>query len=294
MATDLYLPHAINFPSGTDITQIDSLPLDPQLDDFEVRAASAVLPGITGHHLSDPEMAFSTTQVADILDHCTIDDIAGAFDGSNVDLEWRKSQSLTGRVAVASTEHARTRATKSLLSWEEISVASGSLASINARLGFISDGTNAPLAVSTGVALGAAAATNEVFTMGPAHLTTASVTGSPLCATAWSWRNNIRFDRVHCNGLGWLEFLAVDTFSPTITIDVEDITNPLALLPSGETLSTLTLYLRHKLQGGVNTPAGTASHVKIAATVGTAKMIAPRRFQVRVHSFTVTTSSAIT
>lgn len=291
MATDLYLPHAIVFASGNAITQLDSLTPDFGLDDLTVYSASEILPGFTGSYSHQPVLNASTTQIVDILDRCTVPStgpVCGSFSSSNIDIEWRLMSNLTGRVAAATTSHKRTRSTHALLCWESIQGSIGSLATVNFRLEPISSSGAAPWSYTSGVALGGTSAVQKVFEVGPVVLD-----GSTLCAQGWSWNNNLSYQRRRCGSSAYVEFLAVDRVRPVVTVDVEDVTTALALLPAGGALTSLVCYLRHKSQSGINVADGTATHIALSASAGTVKPIGPRQLAIHLHSFSFDTTSAI-
>lgn len=291
MATDLYLPHAIKFASGNAITQIDNLSPDFGLEDLTVYSASEILPGFTGSMSHQPALMASTTQIADILDRCdtpSTGPVCGAFSSSNIDIEWRLMSNLTGRVAAATTSHKRTRSTHALLCWESISGSIGSLANVSFRLEPISNSGAAPWSYTSGVALGATSAVQAVYEPGPVVLD-----GSTLCAQGWSWNNGLSYQRRRCGSSAYVEFLAVDRVRPVVTVDVEDVTTALALIPAGGALTSLVCYLRKKNQSGINVADGTATHIALSGSVGTVKPRNPKQLEIHLHSFSFDTTSAI-
>lgn len=288
MPTNLYVPHSMNFASGTDLTQLDALDIGFGLEGFRVHSASEVLPGFSGNMFARPMLAMQTTQVKDILDKTTTDNVVTGYSSANIDLEYRIVTNLTGRTAIASLAHARLRATHSLLSWDSIQAPLGSLATINFRWLPISDGTNAPIAYTGSVAITGTSAVQAVFECGKVALN-----GSTLCTQGWNWNNNMSYFERRCGGSAYLEFAAVERCAPTVEIDVEDVTTAMALLPGGAALSSLSCYLRKKSASGINVADATAEHILLSASVGSVRPLSPKRLQVEVHSFTVATTSAI-
>lgn len=289
MGTDLYIPHGINFPSGTDITQLESLDPAFEMPDIAVYSASEVLPGYTGSMFFSPVFNLSTTQIKDVLDKCTIDSVAAGYSSSNIDAEFRKVANLTGRASLAASSNVRLRAANSLLYWNTVGGRLGSLAEIGFTWQPISDGTNAPLVYAGSVALSTTSAVQSVFEVGPVTLNSSS-----LCIQGWSWNNNISpFPLLRCSGSPYVEFAAINRAMPTITLDVEDVTTAMGMLPAGTALSGLTAYLRKKAVSGINVANATAEHIEFSASVGTAKPIGPRQIKVMVHSFSIDTTAAI-
>jgi len=288
MPTDLYKPHAINFASGTDITQLEDLSPEFSMEDILVHSASEVLPGMTGSMSAKPMLTMGTTQIKEILDRCTTDNVCAGYSASNTDLEFRVVSNLTGRVALATTSHARIRMTHFLLSWNTIEARIDSLATINFSMRPISSGGNAPMIYGAGVAITATSAVQAVFELGPVVLD-----GTTLCAQGVSWNNNLKYSEKRCGGGAYLEHVSVDTAAPELTIDVEDITTALALLPGGSALTSLSFYLRKKAASGINVSDATEEHILISASVGTITPVGPKKIRCRVHSFSIDTTSAI-
>lgn len=291
MPTDLYLPHAINFAAGNPITQLDSLNPDVGLDDLTVYSASEILPGFTGSMAANPMLNASTSQIADILDRCTLPSTGPVFAGysnSNTDIEWRLMSNLTGRVAAATASHKRTRFTYFMLCWESIQGTNGSLATINFKIHPISNAGAAPWAYTSGVALGAASAVQKVYEPGPVVLD-----GTTLCSQGWSWNNGLSYVTRRCGSTPYIEFVGVDRIRPVVTVEVEDITTALALIPAGGALTSLVCYLRHKAQSGINVADATATHIALSGSVGTVKPIGPRTLAIHLHSFSFDTTSTI-
>ncbi len=294
--SDVFYPHAIVFPTGNAITQMEEIPIQPNFQEITEYAASGVLPAFTGNHSQDPMTDLETSQIKNVLDRCTIDGIAGAFDGSNVDFEWQRASSLTGRVEIdpLNLTHVRARATASYIAWQSIQASENEIAKITFRFQPVSNGGNPPLAISTAVAIAAAANVEHYYTLGPINAVTSTSLNKTLCVQNWSWDNNNLFKNVFCSGGTSLEYSALDRSAPVITVDVEDIRDPLGLFPSGESITSLEVYLRKKLQGGSNVPDATAEHIKFTMAVGTARPMGTRQLGFAVHNFTVNTASAIT
>lgn len=287
--TTLYVPHAINFASGTDLTQLDALEPDFGLEGFRVHSASEVLPGFSGNMFSRPVLAMQTTQIKDVLDKTTLDNVAIGYAATNTDLEFRLVASLTGRAAIAATSNLRLRSANALLSWNSISARMGQLATINFTFLPISDGTNAPLVYTGGVAITGTSAVQAVFEVGLVDLN-----GTDLCAQGVEINTNLTYFERRCAGSPYLEYVAVDKGFITIDIDVEDSTVPMAMLPAGSALSSLSVWLRKKAASGINVANATAEHILISGSVGTVRPMGPKKFQVELHSVSVATTSAIT
>lgn len=287
--TNLYLPHSINFPSGTDLTQLDDLSPEFALEAFRVHSASEVTQGFSGSMSTRPVLSMATTQVKDVLDQMDQDGIAKAFSASNVDLEYRLVNSLTGRAALAATSNIRARLANSLFCLNSISARIGSLATASFTLLPVSaDGTTAPMVVSTGVAISATSAVQAVFEVGPV-----SINGSAICVQGWDYSSNISMIERRCSGSPYLEYAAVERAFHVFDIDVDDIGAVMSHVPAGTNVTSFTAYLRKKSQGGINVADATAQHISITGSVGAIRPINPRRVQVELHAITVSTTTAI-
>ncbi len=293
MSTNIFYPHAIVL-GGVEITQIERLPLNPNIQTFALRSASGTFPGLIGSHTVQPDLNFSTTQIKSVLDVAVMDNVAAAFDGTNVDVEWRRATNLAGKENIATPVHTRTRATKSLLTWESISASNAQLATIESMLKFIADDPNPPLTTANNIALSAATAVQHAYTLGPSNVV-AGALNSDLCVQSVNWSNNISYKMVECSGSGYTCLAIVETVEPTITLTVEDVSQPLALLNSGADLTSFTWYLRRKglTAGSPNVPDTTPQHIRFTSTVGSAFPGGPREIMIKPHSFAINTASAI-
>lgn len=290
MPTNLFIPHAINFPvGGVDLTQLDDLNPDFALEAFRVHSASEVTPSFTGSMSTRPVLSMATTQVKDVLDKLDLDYIAKAYSASNIDLEFRRVDSLTGRVAIGASSNVRARMANSLMCLNSISARIGQLATASFTLLPVSaDGTTAPMVVSTGVAISATSAVQAVFEVGPV-----SINGTTVCVQGWDYNSNISMIERRCSGSPYLEYAAVERAFHVFDVDVEDITQVMTHVPAGTNLSSFTAYLRCKSQGGINVADATAQHISITGSVGAIRPVNPRRVQVELHSIVTSTSATI-
>lgn len=288
MPTTMYVPHAINFASGVDITQLDSLDPAFNIEELVHRSASEVMPGFSGNRMSKPSLSMSTTQIKDILDKMDQDYVAKGYSATNIDLEYRRVTSLTGRSAIGASENVRIRTANSLLSWESISARQGSDATINFRLMPVSVSGAAPFVYTGATTISATSAVQALFECGPVVLD-----GTTLCVTGWDWNNNCEYNEIRCSGSPYIEHASIKSCKPTVEFDVEDITVALAKLPAGAALSSLVCYLRKKSAGGINVADATTEHIALSASVGAITPVGPRRVRVNINSFSLSTGSAI-
>ena len=289
---DLYKPHAIVFPSGAALTQLEQL--DPQfnLDDLVVHSSSGVLPGFSGSSRSRPELRMNTTQIKDVLDKTTVNNIAAGYSGSNVDVEFLKADNLTGNVGTGSSSHVRLRSTRTLLCWDTITARQNETAEINFWLVPVSDGTNPPWAATTATTLAGTAVVAAVYTLGPIVVASTLLTKT-LEVQGWNWSNALQLDEFGHGGSAHGLYAAVRRGTPSITIDSENVADVMSLVPAGGPITTIDFYLRKRLLGGINVANATEEHIKLSASVGTLKPVSARQIRAILHSFSVSTVSAI-
>ena len=265
----LYYPHAIKFPSGNAITQLLDVTPARNFRDLSERSASEAGPSFTGSETSAPDVTFSTSQLADLLGQFSGNDpIIADLSGGNVDIEYRKAADKGIRVATASTAHVRARMqANAALAWESFSADDGRTASIRSRLVAVFDGTNDPMAVSSGVALAATSAVQHLFTLGPVVVNGTQLNG----VESVNWDNNSQYNELHGDGEDFLSHFSVDAYNPTIRVRLRDTATFATYGSKGTALSALVVYLRKRLKSGINVPVATTEHIKVTAATGTIK-----------------------
>ncbi len=291
----MFYPNAINFASGNDITQITELPLDAGFVDLMIRAGGNPYPGFTGSHSARPSYRFSSTQIKDVLDRCTVEGVAIGGSASNLDIEYQKQQNLATRYGNSDTEHTRSRMTHWLLSWQSISASEDQAAEISFQINPISDdGVNAPVVSTSGVAIASTAAVQHVYGLGPIKLNTSSPSFNDfICVDSWSIESGVRLDLKPCSGGGFLVYAAVGDVTPVLTLQTTDINKVLQYMPAGAAITSVNAFLRRKTAGGLNVSDATTSHIKISGTAGTVKPVSQRELRIPLHNLSFDTASAI-
>ncbi len=292
MPTDIYVPHAIKFASGTDITQLDAITPDPGLDPLTVFSASEPTPGFTGSRSARPSLSLVTTQIKEVLDRVGIPagaPVATAHSATNVLMEWRKVVSLTGRAALASAVHTKVTMANSLMFWDAIDAPQDGDATISFMFVPVSVSGAAPMVYATNTALTASSAVQGLYEAGPVVLD-----GSTLCVRSWRWNNNIaEFPRLRCGGSSYPEFVAVDRLRPVVTVEVSDITGPLSAMPAGAAVTSLVCYLRKKAASGINELDNATVAISLSSSSGTVYPRGPRTYDIVLHSFAIDTTADI-
>lgn len=295
MTIAVYKPFALVPPSGNAITQLDALPFDFGLSDASYRQSGSQYPLFTGSHMADPSCMFETTQIKDILDYCSTSLVCAGATGSNFDIEFQAMQNLNTRFAKTATEHLRVRMTETLLYWDSISADNNAFAKINGGLcGISADGSTAPAAATSGVAIGATPVVQHLYTLGPVKITSTSHTSQFICVDSWKFNSGAQagLKKKNCSGAPYMELAYIESFEPTATISTEDKAKVLSF-GHGESISSITFFLRKKSQGGLNVADGTSQHIAISAVAGTVKPGADNEIKFQLHTFAVNTASAI-
>lgn len=293
MAVKVYIPHAIVFASGTNISQLENLSPDFGFEDVSIMPAGAVFPGFTGSASAKPMLEDSTTQIAEILSRCGSagDYVAAAFSNSAIKFQWVQASNLGTRIASTSTsDHLVLRALYSLLTWSQITAAEGGLARINFGIRPVSNGGNAPL-----VQLAEAITTvpvGDAYKLGPVVLNTGGG-ATTLCVDSWTLNTNLTFKEKRCSGFKYYEFCAVQEAKPEATIETEDFDLVASLLPDGLPITSVDFYLRKLDQGKIEVAAATEEHIKISATAGTAKPTGKGTMKLQLHGLVTDTASAL-
>ena len=291
MAVAVYKPSAIALPGGTQLTQFEQpFQFDPGYDHLSITPPGATAPSFTGNNVSAPKVSGSTSQIKDVLDLVTVDSIASGLSG-NIDLEYHKVNNTGTRDAYTALSHVRLRAALGLFWWEGLSARGTDPASIDFAMHLLSsDGTTAPVAKSSGVALTASPVVQHVFGLGGMKVNTSFV-----CLDSMDWRNNVTVpDPKTCDGNTYPTFAYVENWAPVVTIETEDIDTIMNYLPDGQSMPTCSWFLRKRKQGGGNEANASLVHINLTATAGTVKPGSnSNQLEFHLHNFSLSTASAI-
>lgn len=298
MTAEIYYPNAMAH-SGLVITQIDR-ELDPDFnfEDISEVASSAVFPGFTGSEFKDPKLDFSTTQIKEVLDSCTIEGVALPDGDDPFVLDWRRGQNLGSRQANNAGNHISMTANMSLFYWKGITAGEKGLAKIDCCWRPIIDASgNPPWTLAFNHSITTSPTIEHLYKVGPVVLTYLKPGGSnttiTICNDGWTWSNNIVEKNKMCGGANAPVYASIDRVAPTVEVPTENLAQNLGLAPHGASIVSAAFYLRKMAQGSVAVPPGTAQHIKLTSTVGSVKPMGSKRTKFQLHSFTVDTASTI-
>lgn len=289
-----FVPHAVVLPaspSNIAVSQI-SVSEDFGFETFVNKATSEIFPGFTGIHRQNPRFTIQTPDCQSVLEQIDTQGVAKGYTaetpGNQVVLEYLGRQNLGANWATSNTSNQRIILQRSMMCWSTLSASNASLADLGFML-YPEAGSSDEAAISrSSAALTATAVTNKVFTLGPV-----SLNGVTICAESINWSNNPAVNPYFCNGLPWPSLVVLESVEPTVEITTEESDKVLGYLAGGA-ISSLTIYLRAKVQGGDNYSDASEEHIKIVASVGLITANGRGGLTLRVHGFTVTTDQAIT
>lgn len=270
----IYFPHAIMLGTGitgNDITQLSDFTPARNFRDMSERSASEAGPSFTGSEVSMPDVQFSSSQIADLLGHFSGNDpVIADWSGGNVDIEYRAAVDKGVRAATAATSHIRARMqSNAALLFQSLNAEDGRTASMRCRLAAVFDGTNDPMAVSSGVALTGTSAVQHFFTLGPVTLNGTGLNG----VKSITFDTGLNLEEEHGDGEEFLTYLSVRDYNPTLRIRLRDTATFSTYGSKGTAMTALVFYLRKRQASGINVAEGTAQHIKFTGTTGTIKPI---------------------
>lgn len=259
----IYVVHGMLLPSTAFLCQLNN-----------ARIAAGIIPSTQfaiGHpeplalhvHGIRPSITADTKQLATLL---TATGVFG-YDSSagNLDFFLKKATDLGLRVANATTEHLRYRATQGLLTWSNISVAQDGEAS--AQIAFIPtyDGSNVPLVPAGSVALSGTPTAAEVYTLGPVKFAGSAISG----VESWSLDLGQQLYQIAADGEPYLSFVGVQQVEPVLTIRGVNAVNQLTYGLAGTAVSvSWQVYLKRLSADGGHVANGTSSHISISGGAG--------------------------
>lgn len=259
----VYVVHGLLLPSTAFLCQLNN-----------ARVSSGVIPSTQfaiGHpqplalhtHGVRPSITADTKQLSTLL---TATGVFG-YDSSagNLDFFLKKASDLGVRVADATAEHLRYRATQGLLTWNNISVSQDGEAT--AQIAFIPtyDGSNAPLVPAGTVALSGTPTAAEVYTLGPVKFAGAAISG----VESWSLDLGQQLYQIAADGEPYLSFVGVQQIEPVLTIRGVNAVHQLTYGLAGSAISvSWQIYLKRMAADGTHVANGTSSHIAIAGGAG--------------------------
>lgn len=262
---NLYYLGGILLPSGTLISQVQSATPATNTDGLTGYASGLPYPLFRSIRAQQPNIPFSSPAVGSILTAILTggNPYAVGLSAGNTDLYYRQGQNLGFRYADAASQHERLRLTRGLLFWQTISANHRQDAEISCNLIAAYDGVNAAIKqVGTG-SLSGTPTGSEFYTLGPIKLNGSWLGGEQ----SWSLASGLQPEQAGAAGETADSFVGAKMTDDICTITA--IGKPWANLGlSGETATTIILYLRKKAADGYNEPDASAVHIKITATNG--------------------------
>jgi len=261
----LYYLRGILTPAGTLISQITDTTPSSNSEILTGMAAGFALPLFKGIRGQKPDITFTSTSVAAILNLIKAGGSNYCLDLSagNVDLLYIKGKNLGIREAIGSSVHARLRVARGFLYWTTIAATHQQDATIACRLVACFDGTNNPIVPAGSVAVSGTPTADSFYTLGPV-----AVNGAPLYdEQGMTLNSGIEAEEAGAAGEIWASYVGVKTISPTMSVDA--LGQPWRYGITGSTLSAVTAYLRNKApDSGGNVANTTATHIKFTAANG--------------------------
>ena len=269
----VFYPHAISADvyQGANLFQLTKIfDVAPSANyrDLVEFAASQVGPQFTGTHMASPDNRFSTHQLGTLFSVTIAGDyyIARNLENHVTDLHYKAGRNLGMRYADNATSHFRMRADRnSMLVVESIEASQGQLAVARCRLCHVYNGqvAVAPLIPTAGVVLTATSTTGNLHTLGPIKVNGSWLTG----VTSMRLENNVEYEEEASSGEAFLTYCAVKRYRPVLTIRTRQTDYLATFGVAGTALSSLSCFLRNKLESGINDADATAYHI-LAANAG--------------------------
>lgn len=300
--SSVHVLHGIKTPSNF-YTQVEEATPSPGASVILGASAGHIQPLFRGIPAYKPSVGFKTTQLATLLAEAGLYGVALT---GNTDCLYRKTVAFGTREALASTVHTQIRLHDAFLSWRGLTARHQGIASIDAVISALFDGTNAPMAATAGVALtGNNPAAGEYFALGPV-----SVNGSVLTGVQEaSIDMGIEYIEAGSASEAYPSFIAVRAVNPTITLRGLDLGWG-TYGATGTALSACIVYLRKLTADGNYVADATAQHIKFTGTNGlitidstggggngeatTGLKLSLRAANATAEALTVSTASAIT
>lgn len=269
MATsNVFYLHALQLNS-TVITQLTDLTGGFNFDDLAEFSAGQTAPQYSGSIFSTPDISFSTSQLASLLGDIDTAGVSVSIAAGNADLYYKKGTAYGTRVADITTQHVRGRmATNAMVYWNSVRASQGGIAELQARVLPAWDGSNAPLAYTSGVALAGTSQAAEQFTLGPIDLN--GTTYKPIDV---EFSTNVTPEEVADSGEPYPTYVGISQTSPSFTFRTRDTSIIASIGATGAALTSFEVYFRRLNQSGIAVADATTSHAKLhkASAAGTIK-----------------------
>lgn len=261
-SSNLHVVHGMSLPSTRFLSQLQSGTITTGVQTISVVPAGFPQPLALHTGAQRPQVTFTTSQLATLLTDTGVYGYSAS--SSNFDFFCKAASDLGVRVADATTNHLRFRATEGLLNWLSIDAPQDGVATASCRFVPTYDGTNAPLVAAGSVPLSGTPSGGECFGMGPVYHNGSGIS----TVTSWSLDLGISFMEVAADGEPYLTFIAVREIAPVLTIRGVRPTQLVTYGAGTAVTSSLACYLRRRTADGGFYSDASSQHIEIAATNG--------------------------
>ncbi|HZZ28471.1 MAG TPA: hypothetical protein VFE46_10760 [Pirellulales bacterium] len=228
-------------------------------------AAGSGVPFATfvGNMRQMPEKRFETTQLVTVLGAAGM--TIGDWSANATNLYYRKVTPFGTRDALGATTGQRLQASIAGVMIHRVSARQGGLASADCCVYIPYDGTNAPIASSSGVAVSGTPSSTEQFTLGPVFINGSQVFG----ITDWTIDFGQQVIQTISDGELYPTFIAIGDLKPVVTFRGLDFSWTSFAGLNGVSITSASFYLRAMSAAG-RVANGTSAHIKFSALAGLA------------------------
>lgn len=248
--------------NSTFISQITNARPSPKLETMLASGSGVPFPTFVGNMRQMPEKRFETTQLVSVLGAAGM--TMGDWSGNATSLYYRRVTPFGTRDALATASGQKLQASIAGLVVHRVSARQNGLATADCCLYLPYDGTNAPIAVTSSVAVSGTPSSSQQFTLGPVFINGSQINGISDVAIDFGQQ----LIQTASDGELYPTFLAVGQVQPVVTFRGVDFSWA-SLGLNGSSISSLSVYLRAINSTG-RVANGTAAHIKFSATAGLA------------------------
>ena len=247
---------------------ITSFGLESNDTPAQVHADGSVDPTFAAMISQSPIINFETVKVANALGISALDGYAVAATATSF---WQKIPQ--GGTRGGSSSHIKVTNDLGLVIPGAIQASAGGVASISYRyVTLSSDGEAHPLTIATDQSLTGSPTVDELYGLGPAKYGSNFIDGLIDATIDPGINETVRTP----DGHAFPVMAGIDLRRPSIAFTVSDVEAAYDTIGTeGAAISSGTpfkIWLRHKVQGGINTPEGTSSHLLFTINEGRIRM----------------------
>lgn len=260
---NLYKLSCVVFNNGTTTTQIPQIVsqnFDPQIQDVMEGGSGTLDVEFAAIMEAKPQLEFETTAIATALGIVGINAFAIT---SQCDFYFQKI--AQGGTIASGSNHIKLAATAGIICPKRLTARQGDVAKLTYGFyGISTNGTTAPLTVSTGQALPTITSVNELFTVGPASFNGTALNAVQGLDLDFGMKTEIRGS----DGYAYPTFAGVVSREPKVNFSGLDLAALSTFSVNGVALTAWIAYLRKISEGGTRVADATAEHVKLSGTTG--------------------------